>query len=158
MVDIPLAGGGEEGFALPEGDQQQVALAGFVPEHAFAVNPGGVIGEHTERRFDLGAAGVAVNAQRHRQRPGQGVPACQSTARESSSGRHWRPLPNSWTVSINQARRSRSPSACSSGGDGSQAVGLAEGDWEVLETFLTRNSPMLALLRDRDGSRVTGAG
>ena len=44
------------------------------------------------------------------------------------------------------------------GGDGSQAVGLAEGDWEVLETFLTRNSPMLALLRDRDGSRVTGAG
>lgn len=44
------------------------------------------------------------------------------------------------------------------GGEGPQAVGLAEGDWEALETFLTRNSPMLALLRDRDGSRVTGAG
>jgi hypothetical protein len=31
-------GGGEEGFALSEGDEQQVALAGFVPEHAFAVD------------------------------------------------------------------------------------------------------------------------
>jgi hypothetical protein len=35
---VALAGGrGEEGFALFEGDEQQVALAGFVPEHAFAV-------------------------------------------------------------------------------------------------------------------------
>ena len=67
--------GGEEGFALPEGDEQQVALAGFVPEHALAVDPGGVITEHTERRFTFGAAVVAVHAQRHRQRPGQGVKA-----------------------------------------------------------------------------------
>jgi hypothetical protein len=44
------------------------------------------------------------------------------------------------------------------GGEGAQAIGIVEVDWEVLETFLTRNSPMLALLRDRDGSRVTGAG
>jgi hypothetical protein len=34
-------GGGEEGFALVEGDEQQIALAGFVPEDAFAVDPGG---------------------------------------------------------------------------------------------------------------------
>jgi hypothetical protein len=68
-------GGGEEGFSLPEGDEQQVAPAGFVPEHALAVDPGGVIGEHTERRFDFGAAVMAVHAQRHRQRPGQGMEA-----------------------------------------------------------------------------------
>jgi hypothetical protein len=38
-------GGGEEGFALVEGDEQQIALAGFVPEDAFAVDPGGVIAQ-----------------------------------------------------------------------------------------------------------------
>ena len=34
-------GGGEEGFALDEGHEQQVGLAGFVPEDGFAVDPGG---------------------------------------------------------------------------------------------------------------------
>jgi hypothetical protein len=56
-------GGGEEGFALVEGDEQQIALAGFVPEHAFAVDPGGVACEDPERGFDLGAAVAAVDAQ-----------------------------------------------------------------------------------------------
>ena len=37
-------------------------------------------------------------------------------------------------------------------------ISKAEGDWEALEILLTRNSPMLALLRGRDGSRVAGAG
>jgi hypothetical protein len=36
-----VGGGGEEGFALVEGDEQQIALAGFVPDHAFAVDPEG---------------------------------------------------------------------------------------------------------------------
>jgi hypothetical protein len=36
-------GGGEEGFALVEGHEQQVGLAGFVPEDAFAVDPGDVV-------------------------------------------------------------------------------------------------------------------
>jgi hypothetical protein len=56
-------GGGEEGFALVEGDEQQIAQAGFVPEHAFAVDPGGVACEDPERGFDLGAAVAAVDAQ-----------------------------------------------------------------------------------------------
>ena len=30
-------GGGEEGFAFAQGDEQQVCGAGLVPEHAFAV-------------------------------------------------------------------------------------------------------------------------
>jgi uncharacterized protein len=42
----------------------------------------------------------------------------------SSSGRHWRPVSISWTVSINHARRSRSPRVCSSGGEGAQALGI----------------------------------
>jgi hypothetical protein len=44
------------------------------------------------------------------------------------------------------------------GGEGAVAVRLAEGVCEALEILLTRNSPMLALLRGRDGSRVAGAG
>jgi hypothetical protein len=36
-------GGGEEGFALVEGHEQQVCLAGLVPEVAFAVDPGDVV-------------------------------------------------------------------------------------------------------------------
>ena len=54
-----------------------------MPEHAFAVDPGGVIGEHAVATgfcvavgsLDLGAAVVAVHAQRHRQGPGQRVEA-----------------------------------------------------------------------------------
>ncbi len=34
-------GGGEERLALVEGHDQQVGLAEFVPENAFAVDPGG---------------------------------------------------------------------------------------------------------------------
>jgi hypothetical protein len=56
-------GGGEERFALVEGDEQQIALAGFVPEHPFAVDPGGVACEDPESGFDLGAAVAAVDAQ-----------------------------------------------------------------------------------------------
>ena len=41
-------GGGEEGFALVEGHEQQAGLAGFVPEDAFAVDPGGVIAQDPE--------------------------------------------------------------------------------------------------------------
>ena len=66
-------GGGEEGFAFAQGDEQQVGGAGLVPEHPFAVVPGGVVGQHAEGRFDLGAAVVAVHAQRHRQGPRQWV-------------------------------------------------------------------------------------
>jgi hypothetical protein len=63
-------GGGEEGFALVEGHKEQIALAGFVPEHAFAVDPGGVARQDPERRFDFGPAVAAVDA--HRDRPGPG--------------------------------------------------------------------------------------
>ena len=56
-------GGGEEGFALAQGDEQQIGGAALVPEHAFAVDPGGVCGEDAEGDFDLGAAGAAVHAQ-----------------------------------------------------------------------------------------------
>jgi hypothetical protein len=88
-----------------------------VPEHALAVNPGGVIGEHTERRFDLGAAGAAVDAQGHRQGRGQRVA-----------------VPHSWAVSISQWRHSRSPRRSGSGGGGggesggggAQAIGVVE--------------------------------
>jgi hypothetical protein len=66
-------GGGEEGFAFAQGDEQQVGGAGLVSEHAFAVDPGGFGGEHAGGRFDLGAAIEGVNAQRHRQGPGQRV-------------------------------------------------------------------------------------
>ena len=39
---VAVAGGGrEEGFAFAQGDEQQVGGAGLVPEHAFAVDPGG---------------------------------------------------------------------------------------------------------------------
>ena len=41
-------GGGEEGFALVEGHEQQVGLAGLVPEDALAVDPGGVACEAAE--------------------------------------------------------------------------------------------------------------
>jgi hypothetical protein len=43
-------GGGEEGFAFAQGDEQQVGGAGLVSEHAFAVDPAGVIGEHAKGR------------------------------------------------------------------------------------------------------------
>ena len=56
-------GGGEEGFALVEGQEQQVGVAGFVPEDAYAVDPGGVVAEDPESGFDLGAAVAAVDAQ-----------------------------------------------------------------------------------------------
>jgi hypothetical protein len=46
------------------------------------VDPGGVIGEHAEGRFDLGAAVVAVHAQRHRQGPGQRVETAIGTLGE----------------------------------------------------------------------------
>ena len=36
-------GGGEEGLAFAQGDEQQIGGAGLVSEHAFAVDPGGVI-------------------------------------------------------------------------------------------------------------------
>jgi len=46
---VAVAGGrGEGGFALVEGHEQQVALAGFVPEYAFAVEPGGVIAKDAD--------------------------------------------------------------------------------------------------------------
>ncbi len=68
--------GGEERLALVEGHKQQIGLAGFVPEHALAVDPGGVIAQDSEGRFDLGAAVAAVDAQGSReQRPGQRVEA-----------------------------------------------------------------------------------
>ncbi len=75
-------GGGEEGFAFAQGDEQQVGGAGLVPEHAFAVDPGGVGAEHTKGRFDLGACVVAVHAQGHRQCPGQRVEAAIGTLSE----------------------------------------------------------------------------
>ena len=46
-----VGGEGEEGFALDEGHEQQVGLAGLVPEHAFAVNPGGVACRDSEAAF-----------------------------------------------------------------------------------------------------------
>ena len=72
-------GGGEEGFAFAQGDEQQVGGAGLVPEHAFAVDPGGFGAEHAKGRFDFGAAVVAVHAQRHRQGPRQWVEAAIGT-------------------------------------------------------------------------------
>jgi hypothetical protein len=66
-------GGGEEGFAFAQGDEQQVGGAGLVSEHAFAVDPGGFGAEHAESCFDFGACVVAVRAQGHRQRPRQRV-------------------------------------------------------------------------------------
>ncbi len=57
------SGGGEEGFAFAQGDVQQVGGAGLLPEHPFAVDPGGFGGEHAKGRFDLGAAVVAVHAE-----------------------------------------------------------------------------------------------
>lgn len=39
---------GDVGFALVEGHEHQVGLAGFVPEGAFAVDPGGVIAQDPE--------------------------------------------------------------------------------------------------------------
>ncbi|WP_158218510.1 hypothetical protein [Synechococcus sp. 1G10] len=46
IYSCPVAGGGgEEGFAFAQGDEQQVGGAGLVSEHAFAVDPGGVGGE-----------------------------------------------------------------------------------------------------------------
>jgi hypothetical protein len=68
-------GGGEERLALVEGHQQQIGLAGFVRDHAFAVDPGGVVAQDADRRFDLGAAVATVDAQGHRQRPRQRVEA-----------------------------------------------------------------------------------
>ena len=42
---VAVTGGGrEEGFAFVEGDEQQIALAGLVPEHALAVVAGGAVG------------------------------------------------------------------------------------------------------------------
>ena len=75
-------GGGEEGFALAQGDEQQVGGAGLVSEHAFAVDPRGFGAEHTKGRFDLGACVVAVHAQRHRQGPGQRVQTAIGTLGE----------------------------------------------------------------------------
>ncbi|MCP9928718.1 hypothetical protein KBY90_12615 [Cyanobium sp. CH-040] len=63
MVDGALAGGGEEGFALVEGQEQQVVLAGVVPEDAFEVDPGGVVAQDAKGGLDLGAAVAAVDAQ-----------------------------------------------------------------------------------------------
>ena len=65
------SGGGEEGFAFAQGDEQQVGGAGLVPEHAFAVVPGGVGAEHAIAagfceavgRFDFGACVVALHAE-----------------------------------------------------------------------------------------------
>jgi len=79
-------GGGEGGFALVEGHSQQVGVAGFVPEHAFAVDPGGVIAQDAKGGFDLGAAGAAVDAQGHRQGPGQRVEAAGSPKSASPWG------------------------------------------------------------------------
>jgi hypothetical protein len=33
---------------------EKVGLAALVPEHSFAVDPWGVVGEHSEGRFDFG--------------------------------------------------------------------------------------------------------
>jgi hypothetical protein len=76
-------GGGEEGFAFTQGDEQQVGGAGLVPEDAFAVDPGGFGAEHSIAAgfceavggFDFGACVVALHAQRHRQGLGQRVEA-----------------------------------------------------------------------------------
>ena len=78
-------GGGEEGFALVEGHEQQVGVAGFVPEHAFAVDPGVVVVQDAKGGFDLGAAVAAVDAEGHRQGPGQGE--------ANSSSQPWRRWP-----------------------------------------------------------------
>ena len=50
-------GGGEEGFAFVEGHEQQVGVAGFVPEDAFAVDPGGVIAQDPEAARLLRSSG-----------------------------------------------------------------------------------------------------
>ena len=49
-------GGGEEGFAFAQGDEQEVGGAGLVLEHALAVDPGGFGAEHAV------AAGFCVGA------------------------------------------------------------------------------------------------
>jgi len=55
------AGGeGEGGFTLVEGHEQQVGVAGFVPEDASAVDPGGVIAKDAE------AARLLRNRRRRR--------------------------------------------------------------------------------------------
>jgi hypothetical protein len=89
--------------------EEQVGLEGFVPEDAFVVDPGGVVVEDAERRFDFGAAVAAVDAQGHRQGPGQRVQAaaCQSRARASGRGRQRLPVPHSWAVSMSHWRRWR---------------------------------------------------
>ncbi len=78
-------GGGEERLALVEGHNQQIGLDGFVPEHALAVDPGGVIAQDAVaagfcaavRRFNLGAV-VAAAA-------GQGVIARALVAQRAAS-------------------------------------------------------------------------
>ena len=57
--------------------------AGFVPEHAFAVNPGGVVAQDPEGG------------------------ACQSRARASGRGRQRLPVPNSWAVARRRSGSSR---------------------------------------------------
>jgi hypothetical protein len=55
---VSVAGGrGEEGFALVEGHEQQVALSEFVPEDAFAVDPGSVALEAAENARLLSSGG-----------------------------------------------------------------------------------------------------
>jgi len=64
VVDGALpGGGGGGGGALAFPVEQGGAEGQVVPEHPFAVDPGGLIGEHAKGGFDLGAAVVAVDAQ-----------------------------------------------------------------------------------------------
>lgn len=60
-----------------------------VPEHALAVDPGGVVCENAKRGLDLGAAVMAVHAQGNGQGPGKGW----RWARAASSSSRWR---SSW--------------------------------------------------------------
>ena len=62
--------------------EQQVGVAGFVPEDTFAVDPGGVVAQDAEGGFDFGAAVAAVHAQGHRQGPGQRVEAAGPPANQ----------------------------------------------------------------------------
>jgi hypothetical protein len=62
--------------------EQRGAEGQVVPEHPFAVDPGGFGGEHAKGSLDLGACVVAVHAQGHRQGPGQQVEAAIGTLGE----------------------------------------------------------------------------
>ena len=78
-------------LSLVDGHEQQLGVAGFVPEDALAVDPGGVVAQDPKRRFDLGAAVAAVNAQRQPRGPGERLRAARAAAvaRRGSGSSRW---------------------------------------------------------------------